>query len=212
MAKPIVPQRVPWPEDAGEREQLLARAAAILHGGGLVVFPTDTVYGVAADPGQPAAVAALFALKERPPSKQIALLVTGLEQLGDRVPGLPAAAERLARRYWPGPLTLVLADREGGTIGVRVPDHPVPLALLAQVGAPLATTSANSSSGGSARTAEEVLAQLPSGFALLIDGGHCPGGVDSAVVDATGEPLRILRPGALSRQEIEAAAGVPVSG
>jgi L-threonylcarbamoyladenylate synthase len=211
VPEPIVPERAPWPEDPSGRERLLVRAAGILHGGGLVVFPTDTVYGVAADPVQPAAVAALFALKGRPPSKQIALLVTGLEQLGGRVTELPAAAERLARRYWPGPLTLVLADREGGTIGVRVPNHPIPLALLAQFGAPLATTSANRSSAGSARTPDDVLAQLPSGFTLLIDGGECPGGVDSTVVDVSGEPLRILRPGALSRQEIEAAAGAPVS-
>jgi L-threonylcarbamoyladenylate synthase len=210
MAEPRPPERVFWPTTEVERDRLLDRAAALLRRGDLVVFPTDTVYGVAADAAQPEAVARLFALKERPPSKQIALLVTGLDQLGGRVPELPAIARPLAERYWPGPLTLVLRDHEGGTVGVRVPNHPIPLALLARFGAPLATTSANKSAAGSPRTADEVLAQLPSGYPLLIDGGPCPGGIDSTVLDVTGPVPRLLRPGAIPRAELEALVG-PIS-
>ena len=138
-------------------------------------------------------MADLFRLKERPPSKQIALLATGLDQVATRMAAFPPVAQALAARYWPGALTLVLAARDGGTVGVRVPDHPLVLALLARFGGPLATTSANRSALPSTRSADEVLAQLPTGYALLLDGGWTPGGVDSTVVDVTGEWPRVLR-------------------
>src|SRR5205807_6145879 len=116
----------------------------------------------------------------------------GHEQLAGRGLELEERGRRLAERYWPGPLTLVLPDPTGGTLGVRVPDHPVALALLRRCG-PLATTSANRSAAGSARSADEVLAQLSEGYALLIDGGACPGGVDSTVLDLSDGTPRLAR-------------------
>ena len=207
MADADRPRRVAWPADEAGQARLLDEAVALLRGGHLVIFPTDTVYGVAADPDQPQAVAALFALKQRPPSKQVALLVAEFGQLAGRGIALPAVGQRLAERYWPGPLTLVLADPSGGTVGVRVPDHAIPLALLRRFGGPLATTSANRSSARSAHSADEVLAQLAAGYALLIDGGACPGGVDSTVIDLSATPPRVLRPGAIPRHELEVLAG-----
>jgi L-threonylcarbamoyladenylate synthase len=210
MLEPNVPRRLAWPGDTVERQRILDMAVETLRGGGLVVFPTDTVYGVAADPDQPDAVARLFALKERPLSKQIALLVSGLHQLAGRRLDVPLLAQQLAERYWPGPLTLVLRDLDGdGSVGVRVPNHPLTLALLEHVGGALATTSANRSSQPSTRTADEVLAQLPNGFELLLDGGPTPGGVDSTVLDLTASTPRILRHGALSQAEIEQVTGHP---
>lgn len=119
----------------------------------------------------------------------------------------PAAAGPLAKRYWPGPLTLVLRASDGATVGVRVPDHPLVLALLEHFGSPLATTSANRSSSPSTRTADEVLAQLPNGIDLLLDGGPTPGGVDSTVLDLSGPQPTVLRQGAVPRQDLERLIG-----
>lgn len=189
--------------------QAIIKALEVLRAGGLVAFPTDTVYGLAADFHNPEAIQKLYAVKGRESGKAIAVLIGELEQIELVAEGLSDQAARLAGRYWPGALTLVLPKRAGlpenlsalPTVGVRMPDHPFALALLRAAG-PLAVTSANLSGQVSPQSAEEVLAQLEGRLELLLDGGRCPGGVPSTVVDCTGAELRILRQGAIPPEEI----------
>jgi L-threonylcarbamoyladenylate synthase len=184
-------------------------ALRVLRGGGLVAYPTDTVYGVAALLQDAAAIDRLYQAKERSPNKAIAVLIGELEQLDQVAAHLPAAALRLAERFWPGALTLVVPRHPGlpanlsplPTIGVRMPDHTFARELLRQAG-PLATTSANLSGGSNPRDAQEVLAQLEGRIELVIDGGAAPGGVPSTVVDCSGPQLTILREGAISAAQI----------
>lgn len=210
----IVPEIVRWPDEADAQEALLAKAAHLLQAGGLVVLPTDTVYGVAALPSLPEAVQRLYMLKGRPPEKAIALLIDDIAQAEQMAASFPSAARALASRFWPGGLTIVLPARqpEGGTVAFRLPDHEIPRRLIRRVGSPLATTSANRSSQKSSVTAQDVLAQLPAGYELIIDGGRCPVGVDSTVVDLTSSPARVLRAGAVPVHEIEKVIGPVVTG
>jgi L-threonylcarbamoyladenylate synthase len=199
---PHAPRIALWPDVAAEQDRLAQQAAAILRDGGVVVFPTDTVYGIAAMAGRDDAVARLYAVKGRPPSKQIALLIDDPEVMAELAEVPPVALE-LGRRYWPGALTLVLRGRiAGDTVAFRQPDHPVPRAVARALGWPVATTSANLSDHPSPQTAEDVLCQLSTGYELLIDGGQCPGGVDSTVVDLTGTSLKVLRRGPLDLDEL----------
>jgi L-threonylcarbamoyladenylate synthase len=189
--------------------QALTRALEILQNNGLVAFPTDTVYGLAAATFSPAAIELLYDAKSREAAKAIAVLVGDLDQLSLLTLGLTASARRLAERFWPGALTLVVPRHPMlpenlsayPTVGVRMPNHPFALTLLRKVG-PLATTSANLSGGANASTPADVLAQLNGRFHLLLDGGPCPGGVPSTVVDCTQTPPVILRQGAVSEQDI----------
>jgi L-threonylcarbamoyladenylate synthase len=203
------PRRVRWSPHTADQTRLLEEAAALLKRGAVVAIPTDTVYGLAALPGSDAAMNELYALKGRPREKTIALLVAdpgALDRLSSEV---PEAARELARRYWPGGLTLVLrsAADPSTTVALRMPNHPVPLRLISEVGSPLATTSANRSSAASPRGADDVLAQLPAGYPLLIDAGPCPLGVDSTVVDLARSPARLLRAGPIEQAAIETVTG-----
>lgn len=188
---------------------MLKEAAPLLRNGAVIAIPTDTVYGLAALPSSAAAMDALYALKGRPREKAIALLVAGPAALDRLASEIPEAARELARRFWPGGLTMVLqsADDPSTTVALRMPDHPAPLGLIAEIGSPLATTSANRSAAASPRSADDVLAQLPHGYPLLIDAGPCPLGVDSTVIDLTTSPARLLRLGAIGRHAIEAVTG-----
>jgi L-threonylcarbamoyladenylate synthase len=195
----------------GTRPEDLAQAVQVLRAGGLVAFPTDTVYGVGAHAWLPDAVTQLYVAKQRPRDKAIPLLVAGVEGLPEVAAGVPEAAYTLARRFWPGALTLVLrraprvpdAVTSGQeTVAVRAPDHPVAQALIAALDAPLAATSANLSGQPAPDTAQGVLAQLNARVDLLLDGGTCPGGIASTIVDLTVSPPAILRTGGLSPQEI----------
>lgn len=208
-ANGAAPRRITWPAEADAQDMLLAEAARHLRASAVVAVPTDTVYGLAALPSDDRAMATLYALKDRPRQKAIALLVDGPEALDQLAIDVPEAARALARRFWPGGLTLVLRSREdpSTTVALRMPDHPVPLDLIARLGSPLATTSANRSSAASPRTAADVLTQLPTGYPLLIDGGTCPVGVDSTVVDLTVQPPGILRLGAVRSEEIKRILG-----
>jgi L-threonylcarbamoyladenylate synthase len=195
---PPAPRILAWPGDAVSQAPVLAAAVEALRAGDLVVLPTDTVYGLAAHPEFPDAIARVYAVKERPAEKALPLLVSGAEQAASVVQVSPAA-ECLMARFWPGGLTLVLPTLAGdATLAVRMPDHPVPLALIAALGAPLATTSANRSGQPSCTTAAQVLAQLPTGYAVLVDAGPSPGGQDSTVLDLASDPPRVLRAGAVS--------------
>ena len=200
-----------------------ARSLAIelLRGGGIVALPTDTVYGIAADLSLPDAIERLFAAKDRPPEKAVALLLADAAQAAGLGVIGPAAA-CLAGRFWPGGLTLVLPARPDSalppvlaagapTVGVRVPDHPAPRALAAALG-PLPTTSANRSGEPDARDAREIAARLGGALALVIDGGPIRGGPGSTVVDCTAERPMILRSGAIGPDRLAAAldeAGIP---
>ncbi len=187
----------------------IAHAIDILSNGGLVAFPTDTVYGLAAPAFHEAGIERLFVAKGRNHTKAIALLLGELDQLDQVAVHISLAARQLAARFWPGPLTLVLHRHPSvpeilspePTIGVRIPDHPDALALLRQSG-PLAVTSANLSGSASTRSAQEVLAQLKGRVHLVLDGGLTPGGVPSTVVDCTTDEIKVLRPGPLSLEAL----------
>jgi L-threonylcarbamoyladenylate synthase len=195
----------------GTKPSDIAQAVQLLRKGGIVAFPTDTVYGVGAHGLLPAAVERLYVAKRRPPDKAIPLLIAGVEALSQVAVDVPDVAYELAARYWPGALTLVLrraaqvpdAVTSGGeTVAVRAPDHSVTQALIAALGAPLAATSANLSGEPAPDTPEGVLAQLDGRIDLLLDGGICPGGVASTVLDLTVTPLAILRVGGVPVEQL----------
>ncbi len=187
-------------------------ATRILRDGGVVAFPTDTVYGLGAHALLEPAVARIFRVKGRPAHLPLPLLLADISEMSSVAEGVPPLAWRLAARFWPGGLTLVLprASRvpalvSGGasSIAVRVPAHPVPRALVRSLGAPIIGTSANLSTHPSPVTARQVEEQLGDAVDLIIDGGPCPGGVESTVLDLTGADPVILREGAVSRRELE---------
>ena len=202
---------VVWPDDLEARYAVSEQVVQVLHGGGLVVYPTDTVYGLGADPAFPEAVRHIFAVKGRRDEKAIIWLVDSLN--GARaVCTVDGRAERLAEIFWPGALTLVLPRRDPPldtlpTLGVRVPDHPAALAILRAMDGPVATTSANRSGDPSAHTAGAALATIGAEVYLIIDAGHVPGGTESSVLDLSVSPPKLLRAGAIGAPEIEAALG-----
>ena len=192
------------------------RAVAVLRAGGLVAIPTETVYGLAADASNPGAVAKIFAVKQRPVHHPLIVHIAAAEQLDDWAATIPSAAAVLADACWPGPLTLlvpraarVLDVVTGGldTVGVRVPAHPLTLALLTEFGGGLAAPSANRFGRVSPTTAEHVRADLGDDVGFVLDGGPCPGGVESTIVDVSGPVPRLLRPGGIAREEIERVLG-----
>jgi L-threonylcarbamoyladenylate synthase len=182
-----------------------------MRSGEVVAFPTDTVYGVGAHAFLPEAVAALYLAKQRPTTKAIPILVAQIEDIARVTCDIPNVTWQLAERFWPGGLTLVLPRAEkvpsvvaagGVTVAVRCPDHSVPLALMENIGAPLAATSANLSGQPSPTTAHQVMEQLARRVPLIIDGGECPGGVPSTVVDLSLNPPRLLRAGAIALEDL----------
>ncbi|MBV6466178.1 MAG: Threonylcarbamoyl-AMP synthase [Anaerolineales bacterium] len=187
----------------------IARALEILRAGGLVVFPTDTVYGLGSLAFDQAAIESIYAVKGRPLEKAIPILIADAADLDRLARAVTDLARRLASRFWPGPLTLVLPKRADlpaavsatRTVGVRVPDHAAARALLRAAG-PMAVTSANLSGRSSPRSAEEAASQLGGRVPLVLDGGETPGGVPSTVVDVSGSVPVILREGPLTLAEI----------
>ena len=187
----------------------LTHAADILNHGGLVAFPTDTVYGLAVLPFQEENVERLFIAKGRNSDRAIAVLLGDYEQIGQVAKDIGDIARRWAQKFWPGPLTMIVPCLESipkvlsstPTIGVRIPNHPVALSLLRLVG-PLAVTSANISGQANTNTAQEVFDQLNGRIHLILDGGRSPGGVPSTVVDCTlAEPF-LLRQGPLTMKDL----------
>ncbi len=190
----------------------LDHAADVLQHGGLVAFPTDTVYGLAALPFSSEYVEGLFSAKGRNNTRAIAILIGEYADLDRIVDRFDDKSARLAHHFWPGPLTLVVPKHSGlpeelspdTTIGVRMPDNPVALALLRKIG-PLAVTSANISGQENSNTAEEVIRQLNGRVHLILDGGRTSGGIPSTVVNCTSASLVILREGPISLEAIESA-------
>jgi L-threonylcarbamoyladenylate synthase len=181
----------------------ITRAAQMLAAGAIVAFPTDTVYGVGLAATHRDRVEALFALKRRPPEKQIAILVAGLEQAAGMGWPVDERGHRLSERFWPGALTLVLGA-DGGTQAFRAPDHPVALALIRATG-PILTTSANRSGEPDTLGADDVLiafATQQDELPAVIDGGAVPAGVSSTVLDLSVTPARVLREGPITRAQL----------
>lgn len=193
-----------------ERSANLARSAALLRAGELVAFPTDTVYGLAAILSNPGAIARLYVAKARPPERAIPILLADPADLDRVAMGISPTVRRLVERFWPGGLTLIVPKgptvpdqaSPGPTVAVRVPDLALTRQLIATVGRPLAATSANLSGQPNPCTADEVLTQLSGRIAAVLDGGPCPGGVPSTILDCTVEPPRLIREGAISRAEL----------
>ena len=190
----------------------ILRALAILKAGGLVAFPTDTVYGVGALAFDGEAIESIYAAKDRPVEKAIPILISDASELDKVGIEIPKAALKLASRFWPGPLTILVPKRAdlpdsvsaNATVGVRVPDHAIARTLLRAAG-PMAVTSANLSGGPSPVSAEEVFEQLGGRIPLIIDGGRTPGGVPSTLVDCTTPELRILREGPIGMEQLHSA-------
>jgi len=202
-----------------DAEGALAEAVAVLRGGGLVAYPSDTVYGLGAAASNERAVARTFAVKGRLSEKALSLLLADAGDMAPLCAEVPATAKLLAERFWPGPLTLVLrrppafqsaALGGGDKIALRVPDHPFLRALTRALGEPLTGTSANRSGRPSCRTAREVQRELGDAVDLIIDGGPSRVGQESTVIDITTDVLKMLREGAISRREVERALGQEV--
>lgn len=198
----------------------IPRAVEALRKGRLVAFPTETVYGLGADASSPEALQRLYDVKGRPGTHPVIVHLARPELLREWARHVPPEAMSLARRFWPGPLTLILpraahvSDRVTGgqdTVGLRCPAHPLALELLAAFGGGVAAPSANRFGHVSPTTAEHVRQDLGSDVEVVLDGGPCPVGVESAIVDLSGEQPRLLRPGMLSRNQIERALGRPLA-
>lgn len=197
----------------------LNEAAAVLRAGGLVAFPTETVYGLGADASNAAAVRRIFEAKGRPATNPLIVHADDIASARVAVSSWPRAAAILAERFWPGPLTLVLPrspiipdEVTAGlaTVGVRIPDCPAARSLLRTFGRPVAAPSANRSTGVSPTEARHVLSDLNGRVELILDGGPTRVGIESTVFDLTSSPPRVLRPGAITAGQLEAVLGEPV--
>ncbi len=197
----------------------IQRAVEILKAGGLVAFPTETVYGLGADASSPSAVRRIFAAKGRPADHPVIVHLASATLLPRWAREVPPAARTLAERFWPGPLTLILARAKGvidevtggqDTVGLRVPSHPVAQALLRSFGAGIAAPSANRFGHISPTTAQHVRDELGDRVDLIVDGGACEVGIESTIVDLSLGTLVVLRPGRVAVADIEALLGVPV--
>lgn len=196
------------------------RAVTVLSRGGLVAFPTETVYGLGADARNPEAVARIFSAKGRPADHPLIVHLADATQLTGWAKDIPRAAWQLAEAFWPGPLTLVLPRAAGvldavtgtlATVALRVPGHPLALALLEAFGGGVAAPSANRYGCVSPTSAEHVREELGDAVDLVLDGGSCPIGIESTIVDLSSTIVRILRPGAITERAVRRVLGVPVT-
>lgn len=184
----------------------------IIRSGGLIAFPTDTIYGLACDPWNEQAILALYEAKQRPPEKAIPVLIGDMDQLGLVTSHVNRKAFHLAAQFWPGALTILFKKHASlpptlsqyPSVGIRMPDHPALRSLLGETG-PLATTSANLSGSANLVSANDVFAQFASRIDLVLDGGETAGDMASTVADCTGEDLVILRQGPIAAGELLSA-------
>jgi L-threonylcarbamoyladenylate synthase len=195
-----------------DQPDAVQQALGHIQSGGVIAFPTDTVYGLGSSPFNPEAITKLFTIKGRDFNKAISILISDISQLPLLSEGFPLTADLLAKRFWPGALTIIVNKKKGlpanlspfPSIGIRIPDHAFALHLL-QVTGPLAVTSANRSGGRDPLTAKDVLEQLDGRFDLLMDGGRCPGGIPSTVIDCTLPEIKFFRIGAILEETIKKA-------
>jgi L-threonylcarbamoyladenylate synthase len=198
----------------------IQRAVELLKAGRLVAFPTETVYGLGADAMNPEAVARIFQAKGRPSTNPLIAHIADAQTARQYVRDWPDEAQWLAQRFWPGPLTIILPKPPAGparipgmatagrdTVALRVPSHPIALELLRRFGRPIAAPSANRSTRVSPTTAQHVRDELGDSVDLILDGGPCDVGIESTVIDLSVEPPTILRPGSITRVQIEAEIG-----
>ena len=197
-------------------QQDIQTAADLLRIGGLVGIPTETVYGLGANGLDPAAVGRIFQAKGRPQDNPLILHIPGADWLERYCREVPETAYRLAERFWPGPLTMILPRREivplqttGGleTVGVRCPDHPVTRAIIEAAGVPVAAPSGNTSGRPSPTTAGHMAEDMDGKIDGIVDGGPCAVGVESTIIDLTVTPPRLLRPGGLPLEALEEVLG-----
>jgi L-threonylcarbamoyladenylate synthase len=195
------------------------QAVAVLKSGGLVAFPTETVYGLGADASNPAAVAKIFQAKGRPATHPVIVHIADAVQAANWVREMPDAAHRLARKFWPGPLTLILKRARGvsdevtggqDTVALRVPSHPLAQQLLGRFGGGIAAPSANRHGRVSATTAEHVRREFGAAVDCVLDGGAADVGIESTIVDLSGGQAALLRPGSIVAAEIERVLGAPL--
>lgn len=192
--------------------QQIKEGVDVLKRGGVVAFPTDTLYGLGAAVSSAQGIQKVFSIKGRSASQALPVLIASADQLGEVAVEVTPQARSLAERFWPGALTLILKKADGvslavtaggGSVGIRVPDHPVPMALIRGLGEPITGTSANLSGLPACKTAGEVRGQLGSLVDYVVDAGPLPGGTESTIIDMTGSVPKILRVGAVSRADIE---------
>ncbi len=197
----------------------IQEAADAIKRGDLVVVPTETVYGLACNALDSKAVGKVFEAKGRPRENPLIVHIASVDQLGEVAREVPELASKLAERFWPGPLTLVLPKKSTvpdvttaglDTVAVRVPSHPVALALIRAAGVPIAAPSANVFMGLSPTSAEDVDPRIAGHAEMVLDGGRCEVGLESTVVDLSGEHPRILRPGGVTRAQVQAVVGRPL--
>ena len=200
-------------EDDLPASPAMDRAVEVLRSGEPLVFPTDTVYGVGCDLWSERSIARLYEVKQRPLSMPIPVLVGGVEQVEQVAREVPETFFELVKRYWPGGLTLVVRRRTsvpailcagGDTVAVRMPDNPIALALIARMGGALAVTSANRSGQPAPTTAQAAGEQLEGRVPLILDGGICPGGQASTLVNLSTQPPRLLRQGGVTAEALRA--------
>lgn len=198
-----------------DRPEAIEEAARLIKGGGVVVFPTETVYGLGADAFNPLSVARIFEIKRRPRFDPLIVHIAELGQLPLLAAEWDKRAERLIERFWPGPLTLVLKKRQEvpkivtaglDTVAIRMPSHPVALSLIREAERPIAAPSANPFGRLSPTRVEHLSREILEGVDLVLDGGPCPIGVESTIVALVGEPM-LLRPGGIPVEEIEEVIG-----
>lgn len=190
-------------------EEALEKSVFILNKGGLIVFPTDTVYGLAAKFDEPDAIERIYQVKGRDQTKALAVLIANLDQVKIISPRITENASKLIKYFWPGALTIIFEKREDiitplsidNSIGIRIPDDFFVRQLSNRIG-PLATTSANRSGFPSSTKVDEVLEQIGDRIDLVVDGGECEGGIPSSVVDCRSEEIKILREGAIPKEQI----------
>ena len=199
-----------------EIEDKISAAAKVLREGGVVGLPTETVYGLGADACNIDSVRRIFSVKGRPQDNPLILHITGAQWLPRYCSEIPPVAYTLARKFWPGPLTMILKRQPTvpdittaglNTVAVRCPNHPVTLAIIREAGMAIAAPSANTSGRPSCTTAQDVMEDVGGGVDMIIDGGPCIVGIESTVLDLTREPPRLLRPGGLPVEDIERLIG-----
>jgi L-threonylcarbamoyladenylate synthase len=204
-------------EQPDPSSQSIEDIQSVLNSGGVIAFPTDTFYGLGADPFNPDALSKIFRIKQRPADKPLLILIHSLDQLEELTQEVTGNARKLMEHFWPGPLTLIFRAAPGlpdaltagtGTIGIRLPDHPFTRRLLETLDRPLTAPSANISGTGELRTAQQVENALGEKLDLIIDGGPAPGGKPSTVLDTTTNPPTLIREGALSCNDLESVLPV----
>jgi L-threonylcarbamoyladenylate synthase len=216
----------PPPNDAAPPQDVSAQrlasaqhAARVLNEGGLIALPTETVYGLGADASNPRAVARIFAAKQRPADHPLIVHLGQASQITDWARDIPPVTWQLAEAFWPGPLTVILARAPGvldavtggmDTVALRVPDHPLALSVLQQFGRGIAAPSANRYGRVSPTSAEHVRQELGDAVDLLLDGGPCTVGIESTIVDLSTGAIQVLRPGAITAEDLADVTGRPV--